>query len=188
MKTYSQRSDLLWKIAYSNSFQLALRNTVSKYFYSRSCEERPHVSEEGYAPEGGDSLWGGGRGQATSILSSLAIEHTHFRGKLGQPDRLHSPAHLPVSCDQYKLWQQMGCRHKMCGTWRVNVMRGCLLAGWKVNAMAGATASILGHETILGVEGMLADQSKRRNLSPGPHEGYSQPSVATAGSYGCEKK
>ena len=67
-------------------------------------------------------------------------------------------------------------------------MRGRLLAGWKLKAKAGATASILGHETVLGVEGMLADQSRRRNLSPGPHEGYSQPSVATAGSYGCEKK
>ena len=44
------------KIAYSNSFQLALRNTASEYFYSRSSKERPHVSEEGHVPEAGDSL------------------------------------------------------------------------------------------------------------------------------------
>lgn len=54
--------------------------------------------------------------------------------------------------------------------------------------MAGATASILGYETALGMEAMPVEQPESRSLSPEPMEDAPSPGLATFGLHECEEE
>lgn len=72
------------KIAYSISFQLALRNTVSNYFH-KVAKRFFTLLKRGVFQKEEIHLEEGARGQATSSLTSLVTEQVCFRGKHGHP-------------------------------------------------------------------------------------------------------
>lgn len=167
MKTCSQRSDLLWK---KNCLQYFFPVGFEKYcvkLFSQSCKEILHSSEGGCLPEGGDSPWGGGP-RSGHIQPHLLSDRTGVFQREARPPRIKTallspPARLLWSNDQV-LAANGTPAQGLWNFWEVPLGRGCLPTGWKVNVMAGATASILSHETTFGNGRHASRASREKSL------------------------